>query len=113
MFYLKKQCIIILGGVIMAFKKIIDKSKDIFKVVKDKTIDAIEKGNLELKKFTNTKDVAFISSPVIAGYETKKAFYEEGCLLFPIECLLLIIFPGKLNPTSSFDTSFLIASSIS
>ena len=69
----------------MAFKKIIDKSKDIFKVVKDKTIDVIEKGNLELKKFTNTKDVAFISSPVIAGYETKKAFYEEGCLLFPID----------------------------
>lgn len=85
MFYLKKQCIIILGGVIMAFKKIIDKSKDIFKVVKDKTIDVIEKGNLELKKFNNTKDVAFISSPVIAGYETKKAFYEEGCLLFPID----------------------------
>ena len=69
----------------MAFKKIVDKSKDIFKVVKDKTLDVIEKGNFELKKFTNTNDVAFISSPVIAGYETKKAFYEEGHLLFPVD----------------------------
>lgn len=69
----------------MAFKKIIDKSKDIFKVVKDKTLDVIEKGNSKLKKFTNTKDVSFISSPVIAGYETKKAFYEEGYLLFPVD----------------------------
>ena len=69
----------------MAIKHIIDKTKDIFKVVKDKTIDVIDKGNSELKKFTNTKEVAFISSPVIAGYETKKAFYEEGKLLFPVD----------------------------
>ena len=52
---------------IMAIKHIIDKTKDIFKVVKDKTIDVIDKGNSELKKFTNTKEVAFNSSPVIAG----------------------------------------------
>lgn len=68
----------------MAFKKLLDKTKDVMKVVKDKTLDVIDKGNSELKKFINTKDVAFINSPVIAGFETKKAFYEEDSLLFPV-----------------------------
>lgn len=69
----------------MAIKYILDKTKDVMKVVKDKTVEVIDKGNFELKKYINTKDISFISSPVIAGYETKKAFHEIGKLLFPVD----------------------------
>ena len=70
----------------MAIYHILDKTKDVMKVVKDKTVDLIDKGNHSLKKFVNTKDISFISSPVIAGFQTKKAFYENAnTLLFPIE----------------------------
>lgn len=69
----------------MAFKHLIEKTKDAMKVVKNKAADVIEKGNSEIKKLVNTTDVFFINSPVIGSFETKKAFYEEGYLLFPVK----------------------------
>ena len=58
----------------MAFKHLIEKTKDAMKVVKNKAADVIEKGNSEIKKLVNTTDVFFINSPVIGSFETKKAF---------------------------------------
>lgn len=69
----------------MAIKHILDKTKDVMKVVKNKAVDVIEKGNSQLKKLSNTKNIYFINSPIIGGFETKKAFYEDGYVLFPTE----------------------------
>ncbi len=60
----------------MSFKSIIDKAKNKFN-------EFIDKGNSELKKFQNTKDVILYSQPVLGGFVRKRAFYEDGKLLFP------------------------------
>lgn len=62
----------------MGFKDLLDKTKK-------KINETIEKSNMSLKKFQNTKVVTIYSKPILGGFETKRAFYEDGKLLFPID----------------------------
>ena len=62
----------------MGFKDLIDKTKK-------KLNETIEKSNMSIKKFQNTKLVTIYSKPVFGGFDTKRAFFEENKLLFPIE----------------------------
>lgn len=59
--------------------------KDVLNKAKTKINETIEKGNFQLKKIQNTKTVMIYSKPILGGFNTKKAFYEENTLLFPVE----------------------------
>ena len=61
----------------MSFKSVLDKAKNKFN-------ELVDRGNSELKKFQNTKEVILFSQPVLGGFTRKRAFYEEKKLLFPI-----------------------------
>ena len=65
------------GLILMGFKKLVNRAKT-------KIVEVIDKGNEEIKKIKNTKDVFFYASPVIAGFEAKRAFYEDDKLYFPV-----------------------------
>lgn len=58
--------------------------KDFVSKTKDKLNQVLEKGNSELKKILNTKFVTLYSHPVVGGFVTKKAFFEDQKLLFPV-----------------------------
>lgn len=59
--------------------------KDLVNKAKDKLQDAIEKGSSAISRLQNTKDVTVYSKPILGGFEKRKAFFENGKLLFPIE----------------------------
>lgn len=63
------------------------KIKEFMNKAIDKVEAVFDKGNAEIKKVMNTKEVVFFSHPIFGGFVSKRAFYEDKKLLFPISNL--------------------------